>query len=366
METNSFLLPKNISNHDISNIPIFGTYKNREDQLTVALLHIIKVGGEELLQEIVGLAGIDLQTAEMQVTTQVSFVPDDKDKKERGCRVDGFIFHECGYSLYMETKITCNAINVEQLTSYRKISVGCMQKIILYVTPDEKRPKELDQNEAWVNWELLLDLLKEYIADEPSDSLLKVYVENIIMLYNLIVGSKIIKKIKKNHTQSDEEYETELLKWAQKKTTKPRSQLWGDEDANVLIVGGKWGEPVALKYGFYACQPGRTFLSTRYLAFYHRNRIKYLFQIEEAPRDVETIEGLGISSSYFSEKEPNYENYSSEQKRRKFFKLQLVYIFQVPIKNNTLSKTGKRTAYTQNQRYTTIGKMLTASTTSDL
>ena len=366
METNSFLLPKNISNHDISNIPIFGTYKNREDQLTLALLHIIKVGGEELLQEIVALASVDLQTSEMQVTTQVPFVSDDEDKHERGCRVDGFIFHECGYHLYLETKITCNAINVDQLNSYRNISVGNIQKIILYVTPDENRPKELNQGEAWVNWEDLLDFLKKYTSDEHSNSLLKAYVENIILLYDQAVKPRIKKKSKKKNIQSDEEYEAELLKLAKKNLIKPISSLWNDDDEDVLIVGGRWGEPIALKYGFYACQPGRTFLPTRYMAFYHRNRIKYLFRIEEAPRDVETIEGLDIPSDYFIEKEPNYAKYTPEQKRRKFFKLQLIHIFQTTIKNDAISKTGKRTAYTQNQRYTTVRKILTASYTSDL
>lgn len=358
----SILIAHNVDRHDISRVPIFGTYKNAEDQLTVALLHIFKVGGEELLQEVVSLAGVDLQTAEMHVATQVPFISDDKEKDERGCRVDGFIYHECGYNLFMETKITVASINKDQLDSYRNIEVGCMQKVILYVTPHDNRPKELDQDEAWINWEDLLGFLDDYIKGEDSNSVLYVYVQNIFLLYDILVRSKATKIRKKKNTI---DVEAELMQIAKSNLKTPVVPLENDKDEDVLVVGGRWGEPVALEYSFYACQPGRTFLPTRYMTFCHRNRIKFLFRIEGDPRDVHTLEGL-VSPDYFSNKEPNYGNYSDHQKSRKFFKLQLVHIFQEPIENDMMSKNGKRIAYTQNQRYTTIGKILNATKTSEL
>lgn len=359
----SFLVSKNASYHDISRVPIFGTYKNVEDQLTVALLHIIKVGGEELLQEIVATAGGQLNTSSMQVATQVPFVSDGTDKDERGCRCDGFIYHECGYRLYLESKITCNSINVQQLNSYRNISADCAQKIIFYVTPDESRPEELSRDELWINWEDLLELLCDYVKDEADDSILKVYVQNICLLYDMSVrnkiGSRRQKKVKIDR-------EAEMMKLALQHIKKPDYSLVSDADEDVLIVGGSWGEPIALKYGFYSCQYGRTFLPTKYLAFYHNNRIKYLFRIEEGPRDIETLESAGIDPQYFEKEKPNYHDFAPEDKRNKFFRLQLVHIFNEEIKNDKMSKSGKRTAYIQNQCYTTIGKMLNAKVTSEL
>lgn len=288
----SYLIPKNADYHDISREPVFGTYKNAEDQLTVALLHIIKVGAEELLQEIVAAAGGQLNTSSMQVATQVPFVSDGTTKDERGCRCDGFIYHECGYRLYLESKIACNSINVGQLESYRAIKAGCLQKIILYVTPDESRPTALNQDELWINWEDLLELLRNYVTYESDDSVLKVYVQNICLLYDMSVRSKIGLRRKK---RAKTDREAEMMKWAKENLRKPGYSLVSDADKDVLIIGGSWGEPIALKYGFYSCQYGRTFLPTKYLAFCHHNRIKFLFRIEEEPKDIDTLEVAGIN-----------------------------------------------------------------------
>lgn len=57
--------------------------------------------------------------------------------------------------------------------------------------------------------------------------------------------------------------------------------LYDDHENRVIIVGGRWGEPIALEYNFYACQGGRSFKNAKYLAFYYAQRIQYLFEIEK-------------------------------------------------------------------------------------
>lgn len=133
-------------------------------------------------------------------------------------------------------------------------------------------------------------------------------------------------------------------------------------EQSVIIVGGHFSENVALNYGFYACQPNRKFRPSKYLAFYHQNRIKYLFEIiGNVKESVDIQKEPSVQKAYFSDFEPNY-----KPEPRKFFKLKLHTTFKKEIKNDKTDKNGKATAFVQGQTYTTFDKITKASKTSDL
>ena len=136
-------------------------------------------------------------------------------------------------------------------------------------------------------------------------------------------------------------------------------------EQRVLIVAGRFGEPVAKDYGFYACQNGRTFRKSRYLAFYSQNRIKDVYIIDEVIDDVDISKCDEIvPQDYFDKYEKNY-----NEKNRKLFKLKPCNVLEnKQIINDAKSKNdpNRTCAYTQGQTYTTIDKLKDAEYTSQL
>ncbi len=134
-----------------------------------------------------------------------------------------------------------------------------------------------------------------------------------------------------------------------------------EKDQRVIIVGGAWGEDVALDYGFYACQPNRYFLPAKYLAFYHKNRIENLFEIEDTPDESIVLTEKFVDKDYFVKKDINY-----DQTPRKYFKLKHIKRLDPVIENDSVDKNGKSCAFVQGQRYTTFDAVMNAKKTSEL
>ena len=100
------------------------------------------------------------------------------------------------------------------------------------------------------------------------------------------------------------------------------------------------------------------------MSFYYNNRIKFLFEILEGPKDVEDLHQEGVVVEYFKY-DKNYDR--SDDKRCRLFKLRLVKEFEGDgIKNDSKDKNGKNCAFVQRNRYTTVGKIIKARTTSEL
>ena len=296
---------------EISNFSIFGEYDTRENRVTAALLHIMKMGGEPLINSILGARNDSLPESEVVVETQSkkeSSVPDG----ELSCN---FQFH-----IYIESKITTTDINEKQMNKHCELIKDETDKLI-YVTPHSVRPKILQEPIIWFNWKEIIDLLNAY---EGKSDLLTYLVEQFqLMIENF-----------------------DLVNYA---------------DKRVIVVGGAWGEDVALKYGIYACQPKRSFWTAKYITFCHKNQIKNLFEIIEGPIknvDLRTVDYI---------KESNYFDFDKEYKgTRKLFKLKHIKTFNPAIKNDKTDKNGKRTAFTQKQCYTTYDKIIEAKFTSEL
>lgn len=138
--------------------------------------------------------------------------------------------------------------------------------------------------------------------------------------------------------------------------------LYDDHENLVIIVDGRWGEPIALEYNFYACQGGRSFKNAKYLAFYYAQRIQYLFEIEKKLENVDIRELKEyVPEEYFAKKEPLY-----KPEKRTFFKLKKIEEFSPAIQNDSFGKTGRRIAFTQGQTYTTLERIRKAKVTSEL
>ena len=252
------------------------------------------------------------------------------------------------------------AHNLDQLGKYICVSgKPGIANYLIYVTPDEVKPNAMGDNVFWINWKDLLDLFEKYVQENEDDDILSFLVcefRNFLSLINVLntnprkaKGAVTIEPLikKKLISINDFEFDAEA-----------------ESEQEVLVVGGKWGESIALCFDIYVCQYMRYFKRTKYLSFYYNNRIKYLFEILGDPKDVENLHQEGVVKEYF-EYDKAYD--LSNDKRCKLFKLRLVKEFEGDgIINDCKDKNGKKCAYVQRNRYTTIEKILTAHTTSEL
>lgn len=298
---------------NITEQSIFGVYEQPENQVTSALLQIMKIGGEDLIKWIFDEESftIMLPSSEIKVETQ----PD----KGEGSRPDGSLEADFRFRIYIESKLHENQIDAAQLTKHVALAESKdPQKhgILVYITNDDERPQILDnyRNVAWLNWEQICYKLKTY---ETNDNITKFLIAQFeLMLDNMNL----------------------IDKW----------------ENRVLIVGGNFGEPIALKYRFYACQNHRSFRKSKYLAFAYKNRIEYLFEIVgDKEYDVDVLE-----------RHPDVKEYNHDP--HTYFELKLIHTFNPVIENDALDKNKNRCAFVQSQTYTTYEKIIKAKKTSDL
>lgn len=308
-------------NRLITSKSIFGEYKQDEDRVTAALLQILHHGGQEMVKTV--FDGMDLPDNEILVETQV---------KMSGSRPDGVVSCSCSYKLLIESKLDCG-INIKQLDEHIKAAEDDDEgnTFVVYITCDALVPTIFTQPAyskivSWYNWKTILANMKNFNCG--GNTLLEFLIDQFELLINHL---------------------------AYKQT-----------DNNVAIVAGVWGEPVAEKYGFYLCQKNRHFEKVEYIAFYHHNKICSVFQITGKIEESKRLDDLSASNSsvkkYLQEMEPN----ANLNERRKFIPLRKVADVCLDIENDSCTENGKRVAFTQKQRYTTLEKLKKAKKTSEL
>lgn len=306
---------------------IFGGYKRLEDQATAALLHILDMGGphmvEYVFEDSLSSGNFDGYIISSQTDHGTS-------------RPDGEILAD--YHLLIESKIDewrVNDHNMKQLTNHLN-NAKKSNAILVYILNQTDIPNIIQANGCLsTTWDDVIKRLKEFNTQ-------RAYFNKELMNY-LIDQLKLL--IKCNPIKSPS--------WK----TIPRNQ-------RVVIVGGSWGEDVALNYGFYACQYNRNFQSPSYIAFYHKKRIKYVFKIINHGY----FENINQATDrfrfefkdYFQSKEPTYASKAKEEQRRQFFVLEKVEDFHSEIAHE------ETYAYVQKQRYTSIEALKQAKTTKDL
>ena len=305
------LMDYNISTHSV-----FGEYEGRENQVTAALLHVIRQGGEPLLRYLIDAASGLLPDNDIFIGTQVAC-------KNQGKKsvFDGVICSRFSFTFVIESKVEKGALTKAQVDKYHDCLKG-KDANLLAITPDEKIPQTLHKGDLWLSWDKVVDTLNEYNEENENEVLRYLIDQFVLLLSNLGIYDK---------------------EWKER----------------VIIVGGSFGEPVALDFLFYACQSGRYFQRAKYLAFACKNRIAHLFEIVGEPEDDVDIK-TRVPANYFTKYEPNY-----VPDKRKLFMLKVMSLPKA-IQNDNTDKNGKRCAFTQRQKYTTIDRIMNATHTSQL
>ena len=294
----------------IANKSIFGEYKNPEDRVTAALLQIFKIGGPELISYVFEDIDIDL---EAEVNTQVG--------KKRS-RPDGEL--KANYHLFIESKIQPWTVgkehNIEQFRNHQALLSDGYTKL-LYITIEDTCPTEIQPTPQifWTNWKTIVSKLTKY---EPvfNKDVIGFLVDQFALLIENVVTSK---------------YDG---------TT---------DDNRVAIVGGRFAEEIALNYRFYACQPNRSFRPSKYLAFYFDKRIAHVFEIQEDPIHVNSLQDV-------IGKLGGYQLGQLDEGPRTFIKLGNEVQIEKEVQHDS------STPFVRRQRYTTIDRIKAAHSTDDL
>jgi hypothetical protein len=134
---------------------------------------------------------------------------------------------------------------------------------------------------------------------------------------------------------------------------------WDLDSDQVIIVAGRYAEPLALKHHMYICQNDRSFRPAKYIAFYKAGGINYLFELVDKPYKDCTPENTPILKTLSPDEFPDPEV------PRQIFYLRKVEGF-MPIQNTKLDKNNDMAPFTQNQRYATYSKIISAKTTDEL
>lgn len=136
-----------------------------------------------------------------------------------------------------------------------------------------------------------------------------------------------------------------------------RVENWLPNNEQVIILPGEHAEQIALNHDLYRCQNNRSFRPSKYVAFYRRQAIKYLFEIVDGP-----YRNCTLDNTPELQRVGRYKN-SNEIG-------QIMYLRKVadvgPILNDTNAGTGRVIAFARSQRYTTYEKIVRAKLTSEL
>ena len=315
-------MAKSIDEHSI-----FGEYEARENRLTVALLQILKVGGEPLIRFFSNELGFVLPSSEIGIFTQVvgdKSVP------------DGLLQSDFRFRLVIESKIKTGAVNGKQLAAHleHRASLGD-NAVLLYLTPDADRPAPLaDPSIAWASWANVRDVLNDY-RQKPEIEQAEV-LSFLVEQFDRFAGNLGV-----------------LEAWG-------GPQGLGSPEARqrVLVVPARDARATARRFNVYVCQNRRAFKPSRWLAFYAFGQIDTLAEIEGAPEDdVVMTSRPDLAEVAKTQPEP-------EAPRRV---LRLGKVEEIgPITNDLQGKMGRAAAWVQSQRYTTIERIRKARFTSEL
>ena len=299
----------------ISNISVLGGYLQRENQVTSAFFHLLELGGEELLSQLLSYKDFDSPTPLFDITCQYT--------GRGGSRPDGAIT-KC-YNILFEMKIAkFSKKDVTQMNAHLKKLTNNPFNYLIYITTDKRKPFLLkDPRIIWFNWVEICDIFNLF-AVQHTDLFKYLCVEFEKLLENFnIIDNNVANR--------------------------------------VLIVGGKIGAGVAKTYSIYLYQMHRTFLPSKYIAFYSNYLIQEVYEITKELQDQNLLTCSDIPPNYLQNKEPYYQ--SSD--RRNVFILK-TYLTNLNIKCNKKTSNGNSCAFIQSHTYTTIDKIKKATKTSQL
>ena len=141
---------------------------------------------------------------------------------------------------------------------------------------------------------------------------------------------------------------------------------------DVVVVPARNAWPEYQNYHAYICQPDRPFQMVSRIAFYSFGQIYPLVpKILESHDHVEFVPG-----KHKGKMRALIDAVMGEGRRKEGTAYKVMFLsapdspdtltLDAPVPNNLTSKTGRTTAFTQNQRYVSLERLKVAKTTSDL
>lgn len=144
----------------------------------------------------------------------------------------------------------------------------------------------------------------------------------------------------------------------------PHRKDWTPDDSLVLVVAAcEHSRKQVRDLGLYQCKNHRSMRPARYLALYVAGTVDTLAEIAGPPED-DTIIVKRKDLAALAKLMPESSDDPAEP--RTLLRLKNTRELSPPIINDKLSKSGKNTAWTQYQGYTTIDKLRKAKRTTQL
>ena len=314
-------------------INIFSTYSTGENRVTASILAVLQ---SLALQRTERLLAALLEEAEFQL---VQF---QNQPAKGGIGVPDAIIVST-IRLLIETKISRGSVDAKQLKQHLKRLDEATErtKLLLVVTPDEQRPQVIDdlQDErvAWSSFAALDQAINELILD----------VQEVVS-----------------------EREEFLLRELQAMLLN-EGLVATANDVVVVAARDAWHEYQT--YHAYICQADRPFRPVERMAFYTQGKI-----FELIPKILSFQERVELSpEKHEGPLKALIERLLVETPRRvkgqfnKFVFLSApnssdTVVLDKPILNDILTESGRKSAYTQGQRYASLDRLRKAKTTSEL
>ncbi len=311
---------------------IFSTYSTGENRVTASILAVLSS---------LSLNRIERLLAAMLEQSEFELVRFQNQPSKGGAGVPDAIIH-ASIRMLVETKTERDGLNKPQLQRHLKRLDEATEtsQFLLVLTPDEERPKLLDEiadtRMAWTSFALFDQAIDELLAD-PHEVVSEREAFLLRELQNF--------------------FEAEHL-------------LASPNDVVVVAARNAW--PEYQKLHAYVCQPNRPFQQVTRMGFYCKNVIYPLVpRIIAVQDDVEMVSGkyTGAIGKLVDTLVSNSLRLHDE--RYKVFLLSPpdspdTLKLTSPIPNDKKGKLGKRTAFTMGQRYVSSGQLMSAKTTSDL
>jgi hypothetical protein len=311
---------------------LFSTYSAGENRITATILAVLRSLSLDRIERLLGalteLPEFELVRFENQPGRGGPGVPDAQ--VSSSCRI------------LIETKTQRNVLMREQLKRHLQRLDDAKEafRCLLVLTPDESRPAELmhfsDERLFWTSFAALDQAIDELLADKKE-----------------VVSER----------------ESFLLRELQAMLL--QENLLGFEKDTVIVAASRaWDEYERLP--LYVCQPGRSFQKVNYMGFYKDNQICPLIPRILDRKDRVRLEHGGDKSelgravdrlieSGLRKPDAEYQVFLlSGPKDPQTIRL------DEPIVNDLQSASGRRTAFTQGQRYVKLDNLRRAKLTSDL
>lgn len=313
-------------------INLFPKYSTRENRVTASFLAVLRSLSLDRIQRILGAL---LEQSEFEL---VAFR---NQPAKGGVGVpDAIIQSSC--RLLVETKIKRNTVRPKQLERHLKRLDGKNEstRLLLVLTPDDTRPRAFDSlpddRLVWASFAALDQAIDEML-DDKTDVISEREAFLLRELQNMLLTEKLI---------------------------------GGAFDVVVVPARDAW--PEYEKYSAYVCQPDRFFQSVSHMAFYSFGQIHPL-----VPKIQDTHEHVNfVPGKHKGKMGALIDRLLKETTRKEGTAYKVIFLspldsqetlkLDAPIPNDLKTKTGRVTAFTQNQRYVASERLKLSKVTSDL